>query len=168
MSAPSSVLQLDLLELIAALTSSSEAPRASPSLSLVSGADSLTTAATSRLSSADWLTRFGLAGSSGKTCPASCPPARDGTLAPSSGRWLSSGMASPGECLTLVMPEFHSAAVESFLWQVLEAQPLPERYFLSPRACAGILRRAAKRGKTLPERLAAALEAVAGQATPTE
>ena len=81
---------------------------------------------------------------------------------------MGSGMASRGECLTLAMPEFHSAAVESFLWQVLEAQPLPERYFLSPRACAGILRRAAKRGKTLPERLVAALEAVAGPPTPSE
>jgi hypothetical protein len=42
------------------------------------------------------------------------------------------------------------------------------KYFLSPRAAAGILRRATKRGKTLPAPLAVALETVAGQATPTE
>ena len=46
---------------------------------------------------------------------------------------------------------------------------LPRRYCLSAKACAGILRRAAKRGKALPEHLRAALEAVAipTQATAT-
>ena len=34
---------------------------------------------------------------------------------------------------------------------------VPERYFLSPRACRGILRRAAERGKKLPELLETAL-----------
>jgi hypothetical protein len=43
-----------------------------------------------------------------------------------------------------------------------------QRYFLSPKACAGILRRAAKRRKKLPAVLAAALESVAGATTPTE
>lgn len=36
------------------------------------------------------------------------------------------------------------------------------RYYRSSKACAGILRRAEKRGKTLPAPLAAALRAVAG------
>jgi DNA-binding NarL/FixJ family response regulator len=35
---------------------------------------------------------------------------------------------------------------------------LPTRFFLSSTACAGILRRAAKRGRVLPEALARALE----------
>ena len=35
------------------------------------------------------------------------------------------------------------------LAEVLETGPLPTRFFLSPKACAGILRRAAKRGKDL-------------------
>lgn len=43
---------------------------------------------------------------------------------------------------------------------VLETQ-VASKYFLSPRACAGILRRAEKRGKELPEQLARALRAVA-------
>ena len=38
-----------------------------------------------------------------------------------------------------------------------------EPYWLSPRACAGILRRASRRGKALPEALQAALESRASQ-----
>ena len=38
---------------------------------------------------------------------------------------------------------------------------VPPRYYLSARACAGILRRAVKRGKTLPGDLLRALRAVA-------
>lgn len=157
------------LEMFAApSTSSSEELPANHSASQDSEADLLTAAATSHLSSVDWLVRYGPRGSSGKMYQASSAAAADGTLAPSSGRWLNSGMGSHGEFLTLATAEFHSAAVESSLSEVLQAQPLPERYFLSPRACAGILRRAKKRGKTLPEPLAVALEAVAGLLTPTE
>jgi hypothetical protein len=35
---------------------------------------------------------------------------------------------------------------------------VPEKYYLSQRACRGILRRASARGKTLPEPLRIALE----------
>jgi hypothetical protein len=38
-----------------------------------------------------------------------------------------------------------------------------EPYWLSPRACAGILRRASRQGKALPEALQAALESRASQ-----
>lgn len=44
------------------------------------------------------------------------------------------------------------------LSQVLEATSIPPRYFLSAKACAGILRRARKSGKTLPALLRKALE----------
>ena len=47
------------------------------------------------------------------------------------------------------------------LSSVLETGPIPEGFFLSAKACAGILRRAEKRGKTLPQQLEAALTAVA-------
>jgi len=50
------------------------------------------------------------------------------------------------------------------LSDVLEDGPVPPRYFLTAKACQGILRRAAKRGKTLPPHLAHALEAVAASA----
>ena len=46
------------------------------------------------------------------------------------------------------------------LSEVLETGPVPERYFLSAAACAGILRRAERRGKKLPAHLEAALRAV--------
>ena len=52
------------------------------------------------------------------------------------------------------------------LSEVLERGPVPERYFLSKAACAGILRRAERRGKKLPEHLAAAL--TTGAADPTQ
>ena len=47
------------------------------------------------------------------------------------------------------------------LSQVLEKGSIPQRFFLSGTACAGILRRAEKRGKSLPPSLHAALQAVA-------
>ena len=43
------------------------------------------------------------------------------------------------------------------LSSILQADA-PEKYCLSPKACQGILRRAARRGKELPEVLRVALE----------
>ena len=54
----------------------------------------------------------------------------------------------------------NDAAVCS-LSQVLVRGSIPPQYFLSSTACAGILRRAEKRGKVLPEPLMRALTAVA-------
>lgn len=52
---------------------------------------------------------------------------------------------------------WHSAAAVS-LSSVLEPEAsIPPKYWLSAKACAGILRRAAKRGKQLPAMLEAAL-----------
>lgn len=48
-------------------------------------------------------------------------------------------------------------ASESTLWQILQADA-PEKYYLSARACKGILRRAERRGKELPQILREALE----------
>jgi hypothetical protein len=50
----------------------------------------------------------------------------------------------------------------SSLSEILEAGDVPQRYYLSAKACRGILRRAEKRGKELPRALMLALEAVAG------
>jgi hypothetical protein len=52
------------------------------------------------------------------------------------------------------------------LSDILETGDVPQRYFLSATACKGILRRAAKRGKELPEPLMRALEA-ATKTTPS-
>ena len=61
------------------------------------------------------------------------------------GAWL-------GECMTRNTGESPNAVVESRLSQILEATP-HMKYCLSARACQGILRRAARRGKDLPETL---------------
>ncbi len=60
------------------------------------------------------------------------------------------------EFLTLNIGESPSAAVESTLSQILQAN-VPDKYFLSARACEGILRRAERRGKDLPPMLKEAL-----------
>ena len=65
-------------------------------------------------------------------------------------------------CLTLSTAEYHSGAVASSLSDILETGDVPQRYFLSGKACRGILRRAEKRGKDLPMTLRLALQAVAG------
>ena len=69
-------------------------------------------------------------------------------------------MTSLGEYLTLNTQECLSNAAGSTLSQILE-DDVPPKYFLTPKAARGILRRAAKRGRTLPERLRADLETLA-------
>jgi len=64
-----------------------------------------------------------------------------------------------GGCWTLNTLEFPKEGVASSLSDVLEPiGDVPSRYFLSPTACRGILRRAAKRGKNLPLALRQALQ----------
>lgn len=53
--------------------------------------------------------------------------------------------------------ESPSAAVESRLSQILQDNP-PPKYYLSAKSCLGILNRAKRRGKELPEQLRLALE----------
>jgi hypothetical protein len=72
-------------------------------------------------------------------------------------------MGSPTEFWTLSILEYPSDGVASSLSDILETGEVPERYYLSATACRGILRRAEKRGKELPEALKLALLAVASQ-----
>ena len=66
---------------------------------------------------------------------------------------------SHGACSTLSIGEFPRGANASSLSQILQKrEDVPQKYFLSPRACKGILRRAKERGKELPPELKAALE----------
>jgi hypothetical protein len=148
-------------------TSSSSVRRANRSASPATGSAAPTRAAIWPLSPSALLAEFARAGWSSKTCPASCRLTAGAILAPSSGRWQNSGMGSPAEFLTLSSLEFHSGAVASSLSDVLEAGDLPQRFFLSATACAGILRRAAKRGKELPQLLKAALAQAAQDGAPT-
>jgi len=67
-------------------------------------------------------------------------------------------MGSPTEFLTLNTLEWHSDAEECLLSDTLEIGDLPQRFYLSARACQGILNRAERRGKKLPPVLKDALE----------
>jgi len=110
-----------------------------------------------------WWSTYSRNGLSGKTSPVFCHLTPDGTLEPSSQRWQNSGMGGPTESWTLSTSEFRSDVVESSLSDILETGDVPQRFFLSPTACTGILRRAAKRNRKLPEQLRLALVAVAEQ-----
>lgn len=66
-----------------------------------------------------------------------------------------------GEYWTRNTGESPRDVVESSLSQILEASP-HTKYYLSPKACLGILRRATERGKPLPPPLEFALKIQAG------
>ena len=123
--------------------------------------DWMESVATSRSNSLNLLAACGPDGWFGRTYPASCQLTEDGHLEPFSEGWRNSGMGSPTEFLTLSTSEFHSGAVACSLSDVLETGDLPPQYFLSAKACRGILRRAENRGKDLPTNLSQALQAVA-------
>ena len=67
------------------------------------------------------------------------------------------GIPSHGECLMRAFWESPSEEEESGLSQILE-ENVPLKYYLSAKACEGVLRRAKKRGKKLPEILEEALK----------
>ena len=69
----------------------------------------------------------------------------------------------PGKSMMLSTGESPNAVRESTLSQILQLN-VPEKYSLSPKACAGIIRRAEKRGKELPSMLKDALMEVIGRA----
>lgn len=124
---------------------------------------------------------------SGKTCRGHLAPTEDKTSKPSSKKSSASQSRKPpilmclqragrhgaatatwtedglwlGACSTHNFGESPNAAVESRLSQILEAEP-HQKYFLSEKACLGILRRAEKRGKMLPPILEWALKKQAG------
>ena len=63
--------------------------------------------------------------------------------------------------------ESPSVDVESHLSQILEDSPHP-KYSLSAKACQGIIRRAERRGKPLPDLLRQVLEKQAEEAPPPQ
>ena len=113
------------------------------------------------------LTDCGPSGWFGRTSPECCRQTKDGRSVPLSGAWANSGMGGPTESLTLNTSEYPSVGVVCSLSDILETGDVPQRFFLSAKACRGILRRAAKRGKKLPEPLQLALEAAGGTKTLT-
>ena len=109
------------------------------------------------LSILEFLRSTDLGGSSGKTSPVFSQPTEDGILAPSSGGWDNSGIGTHIGCLTLNSSESRNDAEECSLSAILGTGDAPQQCFLSAEACAGILRRAERRGKQLPGILRAAL-----------
>jgi hypothetical protein len=156
-----------------------EEPHVSPSALLDCEKDSETTGETLHSSIARFFRDSNPDGSFGKTFPEFIPlgqvtrQVRWESKQDQDGKWMwskrvishqslerfqNSGMAVHGEFLTLNTLEFPNDAVESSLLDVLETGEVPQRFFLSPVACQGILRRAAKRNRTLPPSLQQALE----------
>ncbi len=117
------------------------------------------------------LSLFDPDGFSSRTYPVSSLATAVGTSEQSLERWPTSGTAWAGGFSTHVSSECRSddggcSSSEPSLTQILEP-PLnvPAKYSLSARAARGILRRAERRGKRLPDHLAAALAAVASEGT---
>ena len=79
------------------------------------------------------------------------------------GAYWETTSALPGGSSTLNTAEYPNVVKESTLSQILQLDA-PEKYSLSPTACAGIIRRAEKRGKELPDMLKDALMEVIGRA----
>lgn len=103
-----------------------------------------------------------LGGSCGKTSRERSR-VRGGRLSDSScEKWMPSGTVWRGEFWTRSSSAWPKGANVSFLSDTLETHA-PAKYSLSQKACAGILRRAEKRGKPLPPLLDAALRKVAEQ-----
>ena len=82
---------------------------------------------------------------------------------PNQGAWtLATGLLTPSTgFLSEDVGCLSSPATHPSLMDVLESD-VPQKYYLSPKACRGILRRAERRGKALPPLLHQALQQVAG------
>ena len=72
-----------------------------------------------------------------------------------------------GDALTLNTGVSPREEKESSLPQILQDDP-PDKYYLTRKACLGILRRAFERGKELPRKLNQALEIQSGVAPPAD
>ena len=167
------------------LTLFAEEHRAKPSAWQVSERDSTTQEADSPSPSSECATTSTPSGSSGNMSQASSVPRTTPSVAfwehcrekavnsnrqGTSGQTLVVCMAPKGQSLGgASMPNIsawpNDASVCS-LSHVLETKEIPQRFYLSSKACAGILRRAEVRGKTLPPMLRDALEAVVKAESP--
>ena len=111
-----------------------------------------------------WLERLSRGGSCGKTSRACCLPIKELTSETSCKPLSNAGIACAGGFSTLSILESPSDAEECSLSDILEGTgDNLRRYFLSPKACAGILRRSKKRGLKIPDLLEHCLQTVAEQ-----
>ena len=98
---------------------------------------------------------------SSKTCTAFSLAMEDETSQSYSRRWTNSGMVLRGVCLTAKTLESPSNADASTLLPYMEIGEIPEKYFLSPNAAIGILRRVDQMGRNLPPSFRQSLEILA-------
>lgn len=154
------------------LISSSEGPRARDSASRESRMDLMTREAPSASPIANFLRLCVPGGSCGKTSPVFSVQIKGMTSGRSCEKLMKSGILSHGECWTLNTCEWTDTLAPflkedgvSSLSDILETGDIPPRYYLSPAACRGILRRAEARGRALPEVLRQVLEAQAGKSS---
>lgn len=144
------------------LTFSWAAPRVSPTLSADAGAGWATSEAGLPSSLRDLLGDCARGGSCSRMSPTFYAQAEDGTLESSSVRWGTGGTSVPGGYWTLNTLESPNDAVDCSLSDILEDhRDVAPAFYLSGKACAGILLRAERRGRRLPEPLRRALGAVA-------
>lgn len=124
-------------------------------------------------------------GVSGRTSPGRSARTTDETLLLWLARWLAADSIhrpmdgvvpvllsaregwSSGACWTRSSSDWHSAASVCSLSSILETGKVARRFYLSPKACAGILRRAEKRGRELPAHLRQALSTAAAHVLET-
>ncbi len=152
----------------AVLISSAEDSPAKTSASPASAPASQESAADSSSSSCESLTLFVPEPSSLKTSKGSTAleALRAQTSGSSSTRWPSAGIWRRGELLTRSTSgcrnEGSACSCAPSLTEILEPNA-SEKYSLSQKAATGILRRATRRGRSLPPQLEEALKAVAGE-----
>ena len=112
----------------------------------------------------DWLERDCPELLSLKTLQVSLTPTREKILQSCSQRWPNSGMLLDGVLLTAKTSESPSHAKESTLSDVIETCEAQEKYFLSPNAAKGIIRRADRMGRNLRPHFRMSLEILAAKA----
>lgn len=98
---------------------------------------------------------------SSKTCTAFSLAMEDETSQSYSRRWMGSGMVSHGVCLTAKTSESPNSGAECSLLPFIETRDVPDKYFLSPNAATGILRRTDRMGRNLPASFRSSLEILA-------
>lgn len=98
---------------------------------------------------------------SSKTCTAFSLATEDATSRSYSRHWTNSGTAWRGVCLTAKTSESPSSAVASTLLPCIEKSEAPDKYYLSPNAATGILRRVDTMGRNLPPSFRRSLEILA-------
>lgn len=103
----------------------------------------------------------------GRMFQASCRSLGGDSLNGCAPDFKNSGMGWDTEFLTLNTSESPHEGVESSLSESLEVNPVPQRYFLTPRQSRYLLRKAKERKKRIPVALKAVLEQCSRQDTET-